>query len=83
VPSDHSLSLADFITNIVESDFRYTQVKIIFENQPTILKAHSAARETIPQNVLKDSFLPIHPGAARYYREIGITIPDKLLAAKN
>jgi hypothetical protein len=25
VPSDHSLSLADFITNIAESDFRYTQ----------------------------------------------------------
>jgi uncharacterized protein len=64
-------------------DLVYELVKIIFENQPTILKAHSTARETIPQNVLKDTFLPIHPGAARYYREIGITIPDELLPAKN
>src|ERR1700738_417984 len=64
-------------------DLVYELVKIIFENQPTILKAHSSARETIPQNVLKDTFLPVHPGAARYYREIGITIPDELLTAKN
>ena len=55
----------------------------VFENQPTLLKAHSTARETIPQNVLKDTFLPLHPGAARYYREIDITIPDALLTAKN
>jgi uncharacterized protein len=57
----------------------YKLVKATFENQPALLKAHPTARETIPQNVLKDTFLPIHPGAVRYYREIGIKIPDSLL----
>jgi uncharacterized protein len=61
------------------NDLVYELVKVIFENQPTLLKVHSLARETIPQNVLKDTFLPIHPGAIRYYREIGIKIPDALV----
>jgi TRAP transporter TAXI family solute receptor len=60
-------------------DLVYQLVKAAFENQPTLLKAHSTARETIPQNVVKDSFLPLHPGALRYYREIGVKIPDALV----
>ena len=61
-------------------DLVYQLVKTVFENQPTLLKAHSTAAETIPQNVLKDTFLPLHPGALRYYREVGIKIPDVLVA---
>jgi uncharacterized protein len=60
-------------------DLVYQLVKAAFENQPTLLKAHSTARETIAQNVMKDTFLPLHPGALRYYREIGITLPDALV----
>jgi TRAP transporter TAXI family solute receptor len=60
-------------------DLVYQLVKATFENQPRLLKAHSAASETIPQNVDKNTFLPFHPGAIRYYREIGISIPDSLV----
>jgi TRAP transporter TAXI family solute receptor len=62
-------------------DLVYQVVKAVFENQPRLVKIHSAARETIPQNVDKNTFLPFHPGAVRYYREMGINIPDKLLSA--
>jgi TRAP-type uncharacterized transport system substrate-binding protein len=44
------------------------------------VKASPVASETIPQNVVKDTFLPFHPGAVRYYREIGINIPESLAA---
>jgi hypothetical protein len=64
-------------------DLVYQLVKAVFENQPTLLKAHSTARETIAQNVLKDTFLPLHPGALRYYREIGVKIPDGLVGPTN
>jgi TRAP transporter TAXI family solute receptor len=64
-------------------DLVYQLMKAVFENRPTLLKAHSAAAETIPQNVLKDTFLPLHPGALRYYREVGITIPDVLVGSTN
>jgi uncharacterized protein len=60
-------------------DLVYQLVKAVFENQPRLVKAHSAARDTLPQNVDKDTFLPFHPGAVRYYREIGTSIPDALV----
>jgi TRAP transporter TAXI family solute receptor len=59
-------------------DLVYRLVKAVYENQQRLLKAHSAARETIPQNADKNTFMPFHPGAVRYYREIGIKIPDEL-----
>jgi len=59
-------------------DLVYQLVKAVFENRPRLVKATSAASDTIPQNVVKDTFLPFHPGAVRYYREIGINIPDAL-----
>ena len=63
----------------VPDDLIYQLVKAVFENQPRLVKAHSAASETLPQNVEKNTFLPFHPGAVRYYREIGISIPDALV----
>jgi uncharacterized protein len=59
-------------------DLVYQLVKAVFENQPRLVKAHPAARDTLPQNVDKNTFLPFHPGAVRYYREIGVSIPDSL-----
>ena len=62
-------------------DLVYQLVKATFENQPRLLKVYSGARDTIPQNVDKNTFLPFHPGAVRYYREIGTSIPESLVLA--
>ena len=43
------------------------------------MKATPAASETLPQNADKNTFMPFHPGAVRYYREIGISIPESLV----
>jgi TRAP transporter TAXI family solute receptor len=64
-------------------DLVYQLVKAVYENQPRLVKATSAASETLPQNVVKDTFLPFHPGAVRYYREVGISIPDALVTPTN
>ncbi len=60
-------------------DLVYQLVKAVFENHPRLVQATLAASETLPKNADKDTFLPFHPGAARYYREIGISIPDSLV----
>jgi uncharacterized protein len=60
-------------------DLVYQLVKAVFDNQPRLVKATSAASDTLPQNVVKNSFMPFHPGALRYYREIGISIPHALV----
>jgi hypothetical protein len=57
----------------------YQLVKAVFENQPRLVNVSSAASDTIPQNVVKNTLLPFHPGAVRYYREIGISIPQSLV----
>jgi uncharacterized protein len=57
----------------------YQLVKTVFENAPELAREVPAASDTLPQNVRKDTFLPLHPGAVRYYREIGIKIPDALV----
>jgi TRAP transporter TAXI family solute receptor len=60
-------------------DLVYQLVKAVFENKPRLVKVNSTANETIPQNVDKNTFLPFHPGAIRYYREIGLKIPEMLV----
>jgi hypothetical protein len=59
-------------------DLVYHLVKAALQNQQRLVKAHPAARETVSENILKDSFMPLHRGAVRYYQEIGIHIPDIL-----
>jgi TRAP transporter TAXI family solute receptor len=60
-------------------DLVYQLVKAVFENQHRLVKVTSLAGDTVPQNAVKNSFLPFHPGAVRYYREVGIKIPDALI----
>jgi len=60
-------------------DLVYQLVKALFENAQALAAEVPAASQTIPRNVDKDTFLPLHPGAIRYYREIGIAIQPELI----
>ena len=53
----------------------------MFEHHDELVSAHPAAKETLAANLDRDTFLPLHPGAARYYREIGIAIPPAIAPA--
>lgn len=59
-------------------DLVYAIVKATFANRESLIAVHSSAKETLAANVARNGFLPFHPGAVRYYREIGVTIPDNL-----
>lgn len=59
-------------------DLVYRLVKAVYENHSDLVKRLPAFADTVAANVDKDSFLPFHPGAVRYYREIGIKIPEAL-----
>lgn len=56
----------------------YEITKLVMENNDRMMEIHSAARETVPENVVNNGFLPFHPGAVRYFEEKGIEIPDEL-----
>ena len=50
-------------------------MKAAFDNRDELVKAQSSAKETVPANISRDTVLPLHPGAERCCREIGIPIP--------
>lgn len=63
----------------LEQDLVYQITKTVLENNKLLVQGHAAAKETLIENVGKNTFLPFHPGAARYYKERGIKIPENLL----
>jgi len=59
-------------------DLVYHIVKAFYANHDRMVKVHPTARESVIENVKRNEFLPFHPGAIRYYREIGVAIPEAL-----
>jgi TRAP transporter TAXI family solute receptor len=55
-------------------DVAYLVTKTILENNSAMVKGHPAAKETIAANAVRNSFLPFHPGALRYYKDKGIKL---------
>ena len=53
-----------------ETVYRFT--RILYENRADVVKKHPAGKAIQPGNVIRDTGTPFHPGAIRYYREIGI-----------
>ena len=53
-----------------ETVYRFT--RILYENRADVVKKHPAGRAIQPKNVIRDTGTPFHPGAIRFYREIGI-----------
>jgi hypothetical protein len=62
-------------------DLVYEITKSVLGQNARLRQAISAASETLAENWTKNSFLPFHPGAARYLREVGQQIPANLVEA--
>jgi hypothetical protein len=45
----------------------YAIVDAVYKNHDELVMAHPAAAATIPANFSRNTFLPFHPGALRYY----------------
>ena len=50
----------------------YQVTKIMYDNLPKLRQVHDIAKQISIDRALGDADLPLHPGAARYYREIGV-----------
>ncbi|OBS29768.1 TRAP transporter solute receptor, TAXI family [Tepidimonas fonticaldi] len=56
----------------VPEDVVYRMTKAMYDNLDTLYAAHNAARAIKRENALKGMPVPLHPGAERYYREVGL-----------
>lgn len=67
VGSMHLITYAD-----ADEELVYQVTKTMWENRQAIAEKHPAGRAINEANVARNTGTPFHPGAERYYREIGI-----------
>ena len=60
-------------------DVVYQMTRTIYENLDYLRNIHSATKAMSLEKAIEGLAVPLHPGALRYYREMGITIPDDLI----
>ncbi|MFS4439228.1 TAXI family TRAP transporter solute-binding subunit [Paracoccaceae bacterium GXU_MW_L88] len=75
-----TVAMWNFATASVDmpESLAYEITKMVMEGNEAMVQIHAAAKETLPENVDKNTFLPYHPGAVRYFDEAGIEIPEEL-----
>ena len=55
-----------------DEELVYTVTRLLYENRERVVEMHAAGRAINPTNVIRDTGTEFHPGAIRFYREIGI-----------
>lgn len=63
----------------LDEDAVYMITKTIYENLPFLHAIHKATKVMALEKALAGLPMPLHPGAAKYYKEVGLDIPDRLM----
>jgi uncharacterized protein len=64
----------------LDEDAVYQITKTVYENLPFLNAIHGATKVMAIEKAISGLPLPLHPGAAKYYKEVGIEIPERLIA---
>jgi len=64
----------------VPEEHVYLFTKTVFENLPFLQAIHPATNAMSLEAALAGLPFPLHPGAARYFEEAGLDIPERLIA---
>jgi TRAP transporter TAXI family solute receptor len=69
-----SIAIQNFLVTHegVSTDTVYKMTKALWENLDALVAAHAAGKGIKKENALKGMPLPLHPGAEKYYREVGM-----------
>ena len=78
----HTIAQPNFLAanEDVSEETVYQVTKTIYENLAFLNNIHKATKAMALEKAIAGLPMPLHPGAARYYKEAGLTIPDSLVA---
>ena len=62
----------------VDENHVYLLTKALYENLPFLQAIHQATNAMDVKNAMAGLPVPLHPGAKKYYEEVGLTVPDHL-----
>jgi TRAP transporter TAXI family solute receptor len=68
------------VNDTVDENHVYLLTKTMYENLAFLQAIHPATKAMTVEKALAGLPVPLHPGAQRYYEEVGLTIPDHLKA---
>lgn len=70
----HTVAIPNFLVTHegVPADTVYAMTKSMFDNLDQMVAAHAAAKAIKLENAIKGMPLPLHAGAEKYYREVGL-----------
>ncbi|PLY07686.1 MAG: C4-dicarboxylate ABC transporter substrate-binding protein [Arcobacter sp.] len=68
------------VTKDTPEETVYLLTKTIYENLPFLNTVHKATKAMSLEKAIAGLPMPLHPGAARFYKEKGINIPASLIA---
>ncbi len=66
------------VSSEMSDDLAYAITSAMFKNIEDLRAVHPAANQTTVEFTLAATPIPLHPGAIRYFEEIGASIPDAL-----
>ncbi len=64
----------------VDEEHVYQLTKTMYENLPFLQAIHPATKAMAVEKSMAGLPVPLHPGAQRYYEEVGLEIPEHLMA---
>ncbi len=64
----------------VDENHVYLLTKTMYENLGFLTAIHPATKAMAIESAMAGLPVPLHPGAARYYKEVGLEIPERLMA---
>ncbi len=66
------------VSSEMSDDLAHAITSAMFENIAEMQAVHPAANQTTVEFTLNATPVPLHPGAIRYFEEIGAEVPDRL-----
>ncbi|WP_386082336.1 TAXI family TRAP transporter solute-binding subunit [Vreelandella sp. F11] len=66
------------VNSEMDEELAYQLTQLLFENTDELIAVHPAANDTTVKFTMDSTPVPLHPGALRYFEEVGAEIPDRL-----
>ena len=68
------------VNDSVSEEHVYLLTKALYENLPFLQAIHKATKAMDIKSAMAGLPVPLHSGAAKYYKEVGLEIPEHLIA---